>query len=403
MRYALECVHCGRVFEDDSLVRCPECGGLLEVTLRYDEIDVDRSTFESRGLGVWTFRELLPVDEEPVTMSEGGTGLHPCDRLAEEVGVSSLQVKNEGENPTGSFKDRGMTVGVTKARELGAEVVACASTGNTSASLAAYAARAGIRCVVLLPAGKVALGKLAQALFHGAEVIPVDGNFDDALSVVKRLADEGLVYILNSVNPFRLSGQRTIAYEICLQRGWDVPDAVVVPVGNAGNISAIWQGFLDLYELGLIEDLPRMYGVQAEGAKPVVEAIRSGAEDIEPDPEPETVATAIRIGDPVNAVKALRAIRCSGGWAVAVSDEEILAAQRELATTEGIFVEPASAASIAGLRKFVDMGEIGGDEDVVCVTTGHGLKDPEIVMKTCELPEPVPPDPEVIAERIKGA
>jgi len=403
LRYALECVHCGRVFEDDSLVRCPECGGLLEVTLRYDEIDVDRSTFESRGLGVWTFRELLPVDEEPVTMSEGGTGLHPCDRLAEEVGVSSLQVKNEGENPTGSFKDRGMTVGVTKARELGAEVVACASTGNTSASLAAYAARAGIRCVVLLPAGKVALGKLAQALFHGAEVIPVDGNFDDALSVVKRLADEGLVYILNSVNPFRLSGQRTIAYEICLQRGWDVPDAVVVPVGNAGNISAIWQGFLDLYELGLIEDLPRMYGVQAEGAKPVVEAIRSGAEDIEPDPEPETVATAIRIGDPVNAVKALRAIRCSGGWAVAVSDEEILAAQRELATTEGIFVEPASAASIAGLRKFVDMGEIGGDEDVVCVTTGHGLKDPEIVMKTCELPEPVPPDPEVIAERIKGA
>ncbi len=403
MRYALECVSCGRVFEDDSLVRCPECGGLLEVTLKYEEIDVNRSTFESRGLGVWTFRELLPVDEEPVTMSEGGTGLHPCGRLADDIGVSSLQVKNEGENPTGSFKDRGMTVGVTKARELGAEVVACASTGNTSASLAAYAARAGIRCVVLLPAGKVALGKLAQALFHGAEVIPVEGNFDDALSVVKRLADEGLVYILNSVNPFRLSGQRTIAYEICLQRSWDVPDAVVVPVGNAGNISAIWQGFLDLYELGLIEDLPRMYGVQAKGARPIVEAIRRGAEDIEPDPEPETVATAIRIGDPVNAVKALRAIRCSGGWAVAVSDEEILAAQRELATREGIFVEPASAASIAGLKKFVEMGEIGSDEDVVCVTTGHGLKDPEIVMKTCELPEPVPPDPEVIAERIKGA
>ncbi len=403
MRYALECVSCGRVFEDDSLVRCPECGGLLEVTLKYEEIDVNRSTFESRGLGVWTFRELLPVDEEPVTMSEGGTGLHPCGRLADDIGVSSLQVKNEGENPTGSFKDRGMTVGVTKARELGAEVVACASTGNTSASLAAYAARAGIRCVVLLPAGKVALGKLAQALFHGAEVIPVEGNFDDALSVVKRLADEGLVYILNSVNPFRLSGQRTIAYEICLQRSWDVPDAVVVPVGNAGNISAIWQGFLDLYELGLIENLPRMYGVQAKGARPIVEAIRRGAEDIEPDPEPETVATAIRIGDPVNAVKALRAIRCSGGWAVAVSDEEILAAQRELATREGIFVEPASAASIAGLKKFVGMGEIGSDEDVVCVTTGHGLKDPEIVMKTCELPEPVPPDPEVIAERIKGA
>ncbi len=403
MRYALECVSCGRVFEDDSLVRCPECGGLLEVTLKYEEIDVNRSTFESRGLGVWTFRELLPVDEEPVTMSEGGTGLHPCGRLADDIGVSSLQVKNEGENPTGSFKDRGMTVGVTKARELGAEVVACASTGNTSASLAAYAARAGIRCVVLLPAGKVALGKLAQALFHGAEVIPVEGNFDDALSVVKRLADEGLVYILNSVNPFRLSGQRTIAYEICLQRSWDVPDAVVVPVGNAGNISAIWQGFLDLYELGLIENLPRMYGVQAKGARPIVEAIRRGAEDIEPDPEPETVATAIRIGDPVNAVKALRAIRCSGGWAVAVSDEEILAAQRELATREGIFVEPASAASIAGLKKFVEMGEIGSDEDVVCVTTGHGLKDPEIVMKTCELPEPVPPDPEVIAERIKGA
>ncbi|WP_456481979.1 threonine synthase [Methanopyrus sp.] len=401
MHYALECVECGSEFEDDSLVRCPECGGLLEVALRYDEIDVSRSTFEGRRLGVWAFRELLPVNtDDPVTMSEGGTGLHPCPRLGEELGVGELFVKNEGENPTGSFKDRGMTVGVTKAVELGAEVVACASTGNTSASLAAYAARADLTCAVLLPVGKVALGKLAQALFHGARVIPVDGNFDDALDVVKELADEGVVYILNSVNPFRLSGQRTIAYEICLQLNWEVPDAVVVPVGNAGNISAIWQGFLDLYRLGIIDELPRMYGVQAEGAKPVVEAIRRGKEDIEPDPEPETVATAIRIGNPVNAVKALRAIRCSGGWAVEVSDEEILSAQRELATREGIFVEPASAASIAGLKKFVEDGEIDAGERVVCVTTGHGLKDPETVMEVCELPEPVEPDPETIRRLI---
>ncbi len=400
-RYTLECVECGRSFSDDTLLKCPECGGLLEVSLDYDEIEVDRGTLERRDLGVWTFRELLPVStDDPVTMGEGGTGLHPCPRLAEELGVRSLYVKNEGENPTGSFKDRGMTVGVTKAVELGAEVVACASTGNTSASLAAYAARAGITCAVLLPAGKVALGKLAQALFHGARVVPVDGNFDDALAVVRRLAEEGLVYLLNSVNPFRLCGQRTIAYEICLQMDWSVPDAVVVPVGNAGNISAIWQGFLDLYELGLIDDLPRMYGVQAEGARPVVDAIRSGKEDIDPDPEPETVATAIRIGNPVNAVKALRAIRNSGGWAVSVTDDEILEAQRELATTEGIFVEPASAASIAGLRKLVDRGEIDEGEEVVCVTTGHGLKDPEIVMETCELPEPVEPDPERIKERL---
>jgi len=399
--YALECVECGRTFSDDSLLRCPRCGGLLEVALDYDAIEVDRRTLERRELGVWAFRELLPVStDDPVTMGEGGTGLHPCPTLADELGVRSLHVKNEGENPTGSFKDRGMTVGVTKAVELGAEVVACASTGNTSASLAAYAARAGLTCAVLLPAGKVALGKLAQALFHGARVVPVDGNFDDALAVVRRLAEEGLVYLLNSVNPFRLSGQRTIAYEICRQLGWEVPDAVVVPVGNAGNISAIWQGFLDLRALGLIDELPRMYGVQAEGARPIVDAVLEGREDIEPDPDPETVATAIRIGNPVNAVKALRAIRCSGGWAVAVTDDEILRAQRELATKEGIFVEPASAASIAGLRRLVEAGEIEPDESVVCVTTGHGLKDPEIVMETCELPEPVEPDPERIKERL---
>ncbi|MCD4798699.1 MAG: threonine synthase, partial [Methanosarcinales archaeon] len=268
----------------------------------------------------------------------------------------------------------------------GMKTVACASTGNTSASLAIYGAKAGIPVVVLLPAGKVAMGKVAQAMMHGAKVLSIRGNFDDALKLVRDLCDNEGFYLLNSVNPYRLEGQKTIAFEIADQLGWEVPDKLVLPVGNAGNITAIYKGFREFYELGLTDRIPKMIGIQAEGSCPVVNAFKQNQKDIVPVTNPETIATAIRIGDPVNAVKALRAIYQSGGLAESVSDDEIVAAQKDLARLEGIGVEPASASSVAGLKKLVDMGAIKSDETVVCITTGHLLKDPEEVMDMCESP-----------------
>jgi len=329
-----------------------------------------------------------------VSLEEGGTPFCRCDKLGDDLGVE-LYVKVEGSNPTGSFKDRGMSVGITKALELGVDTVGCASTGNTSASLAAYAARAGLRCVVLLPAGKVALGKLAQAMFHGAEVISVRGNFDEALEAVTALALEGQLYLLNSVNPFRLEGQKSIGFEIVDDLGWKSPDRIILPVGNAGNISAIWKGITEFHEAGFIKDLPRMTGIQAEGAAPIVQAVFQGAEDIVPVEDPETVATAIRIGAPVSAKKALRAIYESDGMAETVTDAEILDAQKLLARREGIGVEPASAASIAGLKKLVESGQINKGEQIVCIVTGHLLKDPNTAIDACT--EPVKVDADINA------
>lgn len=348
------------------------------------------SDWASRPLSVWRYRELLPIGRriEPISLGEGGTSLHPCPRLGGMAGVRRLMVKNEGENPTGSFKDRGMTVGITKALELGKGWVACASTGNTSASLAAYAARAGMRCTVLVPKGGVAYGKMAQAIAHGAEIVEVEGNFDRALGLVIELAAKTPeLYLMNSVNPYRLEGQKTLALEVFDQLGGRAPDCVVVPVGNAGNISAIWKGFRELEALGLLKPpLPRMIGIQAEGAAPIAKAFKSGSSSIDPIERPATVATAIRIGKPASWKKALRAVRESGGLMEEVSDEEILSAQRALASKEGIFAEPASASSIAGLMKLRESGEISGDEVVVCVVTGHGLKDPDVVVKSFKGP-----------------
>jgi len=289
-------------------------------------------------------------------------------------------------NPTGSFKDRGMTVGVSMALQLGMESVACASTGNTSASLAAYGARAGIPAIVLLPAGKVALGKIAQALMHGARVISIRGNFDQALSIVRELCEKKGIYLLNSVNPYRLEGQKTIGFEVVDQLGGIVPDRMILPVGNAGNISAVYKGLLELNEMGLAEGMPKMTGIQAAGSCPVVRAINEDLPEVIPQLHPETVATAIRIGAPVNAEKVLHAIRKTGGLARSVTDEEILAMQRDLARKEGIGVEPASAASVAGLKKLVDEGAVDTDETIVCVVTGHLLKDPETVITQCNPP-----------------
>ena len=392
----LECIECGSRFKiHERFYACPKCRGLLEVEFEPSELKrkIDRKRLRTEPPSVWKYRAFMPIldDSKIVSLGEGGTPLYRCERLAKEIGLRELYVKYEGANPTGSFKDRGMTVGVTKALEFGARVVACASTGNTSASLAAYAAKAGLGCVVLLPSGKVASGKLSQTLIHGAQVIAVKGNFDEALAIVRKICeDREDIYLLNSLNPFRLQGQKSIAFEIADQLGWRVPDRVVVPMGNCANIWAIYKGFFELDVVGLTKGIPAMMGIQAEGAMPIVDAVKGGLDKFEPVKKPETIATAIRIGNPVNGPKALRAIRASGGTAEAVSDAEIIEAQKLLAKLEGIAVEPAGAASVAGLKKLVAQGVIKRNERVVCVATGHVLKDPEEVVRISKRPAEVP-------------
>jgi threonine synthase len=317
------------------------------------------------------YARFLPVTEAtpPLTLGEGDTPLVRAERLGRAIGAPNLHLKIEGQNPTGSFKDRGMVVAVAKAMEAGAKAVVCASTGNTSASAAAYGSAAGLEVIVILPKGQIALGKLLQALIAGARVVAVDGNFDQALAIVRGLAeqDDHPVTLVNSVNPFRLDGQKTAAFEICDDLG-RAPDILAIPVGNAGNISAYWAGFQDYVEARVTTATPRMWGFQAEGAAPLVLGRR-----VE---RPETVATAIRIGDPASWEKAIAARDESGGRIDAVTDDEILAAYRDLARLEGVFCEPASAASVAGVRKLATAGRLDPDETVVCVLTGHGLKDP---------------------------
>lgn len=379
--YSLKCIECGSEVEESKYV-C-NCGGLLEVSFDLDHVELNFK-LDGKNLTVWKYRNLLPVKIEPITLKEGGTPLYRVKGLEKELEIRKVYVKHEGLNPSGSFKDRGMTVGVTKAIELGKNAVGCASTGNTSASMAMYAARAGLKAYVLLPAGKVALGKVAQALMHGAEVIGIKGNFDDALRIIREVCERANIYLLNSVNPFRLEGQKTIAFEIVDEIG--VPDRVILPVGNAGNISAIFKGFKEFKELQLIDSIPKMVGIQAEGAAPIFKAFKDGKREIVPVKNPETIATAIRIGNPVNAKKALNAIYESNGLAESVSDDEIIQAQKIIAKS-GIGVEPASAASVAGLRKLAINGFIEKDETVVCIVTGNLLKDPETVIKICGEPK----------------
>jgi threonine synthase len=317
------------------------------------------------------YRRFLPVtDATPrLTLGEGFTPLLRAGRLGRELGLSQLYLKVEGQNPTGSFKDRGMVLAVSKALEEGANALICASTGNTSASAAAYGAAAGLEVVVVLPAGQIALGKLLQALVAGARVVAIEGNFDQALSIVRRLAADAShpITLVNSVNPHRLEGQRTAAFEVCDDLG-RAPDILAIPVGNAGNISAYWAGFLAYRDAGVVDALPRMFGFQAEGAAPIV---LGRVVD-----RPETVATAIRIGNPASWRTAAAARDESDGLIRAVTDEQIMAAYRDLATLEGVFCEPSSAAGVAGIRNLVASGELDRDSLVVCVLTGSGLKDP---------------------------
>ncbi len=380
--YSLKCVNCKKTYETNPwLFSCPKCRGLLDAVIDFSEVEISWNMFRKRPLGVWRYRELLPICSNftIISLGEGGTPLIRLYRLPKKLNIEfNVFVKFEGCNPTGSFKDRGMTVAISIAKNIGVNKVMVASTGNTAASAAAYAARAGIKCLIYLPKGKVAKGKLAQALLHGAEIVEVEGSFDDALKMVLEEAiKQYTIYPLNSFNPWRLEGQKTLAFELADVLG-DAPDVVVVPVGNAGNISAIWKGFRELYELGLISKLPRMIGVQAKGAAPLAKAWSIGLNKPLFIDKPETIATAIRIGKPINWSKALRAVRESNGSFVTVSDEEILLAQKTLAVLEGIAVEPASATTIAALNHIKDY--INRDEVVVLVATGHALKDPDVIL-----------------------
>lgn len=351
------------------------------------------NTYPWRGL-LHAFRDFLPVtDRTPlVSLNEGNTPLIPCCRIAERLGRDvEMWIKFEGMNPTGSFKDRGMTMAVSKAVEEGTRAVICASTGNTSASAAAYAARAGIACAVLIPSGKnVALGKLAQASMHGAKVIRIEGNFDQALEMVRTISDSHPITLVNSVNPYRIEGQKTGSFEVCMQLGGRAPDLHCIPVGNAGNITAYWKGYKEWQAHGHIDRLPILAGFQAAGAAPIVHG--------HPIEHPETIATAIRIGNPASWRQAVCAREQSGGLIDLVTDQEITEAYQFLAAREGIFCEPSSAASVAGLFKIAAQGAFdelrqgrsGEPIRVVCVLTGHGLKDPDYATKCSPLPEAVP-------------
>lgn len=340
------------------------------------------------------YKDFLPINDETpmLTLNEGNTPLIKLDRLSEEWGVE-LYVKTEGTNPTGSFKDRGMVMAMAKAKEEGSDTVICASTGNTSAAAAAYAARAGLRCIIVIPEGKIAMGKLAQAVMYGAEIFSIEGNFDQALQMVRNISEKEPITLVNSVNPYRLEGQKTAAFEVCDQLGY-APDILAIPVGNAGNISAYWKGFKEYHEVKN-SGLPKMHGFEAEGAAAIVHN--------RVFEEPETIATAIRIGNPASWQLATAAVEESNGKIDEVSDEEIVAAYQKLASNEGIFAEPASCASLAGVYKQLQNGVIKKGSKIVAILTGNGLKDPNTAIECSPIkPIVLPNDEQVVAEHIKG-
>ncbi len=387
MQSILQCMDCGQQYPVDQIrYVCDSCGSLLDVCHDFDKARISHALFDARlgtfqtpyHSGVWRYKELVypaAADEHIVTRPEGNTPLYPSPALAQWAGVKTLYLKHEGENPTGSFKDRGMTGGLTQARVLGVRRVACASTGNTSASLAAYAAFAGIEGIVFFQNKQIALGKLAQAVAYGATCIQVNADFDRNMELVREVADKLGIYVLNSINPFRLEGQKTIMFETLQQLRWQVPDWIVCPGGNLGNSSAFGKGLHELYELGLIDRLPRLAIIQAEGANPLYQSFQTGLNGLRPV-HAETIATAIKIGSPVNYAKAVRALRWTDGVVEQVSDQEIMDA-KALIDRQGIGCEPASACSLAGVAKLVRRGVIKPAETVVGILTGHVLKDPE--------------------------
>lgn len=385
--WTLKCVICdARYAGMDVRYRC-DCGGTLDVDHTHDLPDDYLNIVDARRnsndpinrSGVWRFRELvLPLGPDNiVTKPEGNTNLYESQRLSDWIGVGSVRLKHEGENPTASFKDRGMTAAISVAKALGMTSVACASTGNTSASMASYAAQAGMDGVVFIPAGKIAYGKLSQALAYGAKTIQIDGDFDAAMSLVQEVCAEEGIYLVNSVNPFRIEGQKAIGIELLQDLGWQVPDWIVLPGGNLGNNSALYKGLTELKELGLIDKLPRIAVIQAEGANPLYTAFSDGG-DVR-SMSANTLATAIQIGNPVSWRKSMRGVKATNGVVTQVSDQQILDAKAQV-DRSGIGAEPASCATVAGLKRLVEEGVIGRDETVCGVLTGHVLKDPGIVV-----------------------
>ena len=393
MNARLQCIACQKAFPLDEIRYTCDCGNLLSV--ERDAIGVGRDVFDARRAGrkpidqsgVWRFREgVLDVDDV-VTHPEGAT------RLYERGGIF---FKHEGENPTGSFKDRGMTVAMTQAKRLGARAVACASTGNTSASLAAYAAQAGLRAIVFIPAGKVAAGKLAQTLAYGATALQVRGDFDAAMRLVREACDRLGIYLVNSINPFRIEGQKTIVWELLQDLEWNAPDWIVVPAGNLGNTSAFGKALHEAHAYGWIDRVPRLAAIQARGANPFFRSF-TDAFTMRHKVAAETVASAIRIGDPVSYEKAIAAIRATNGVVEQVTDAELMAAKREI-DAMGIGCEPASATTLAGVRKLRAAGLMSDGERIVCVLTGHILKDPDSILKNVESIEIEPTIEAIIRE-----
>jgi len=367
---------------------CPQCNGLLDITYDFQIEDPEalKRLFQQRRLsndpldlsGVWRYRELLPFCPDlskVVTIQEGNTPIYEAPRCAEYTGLRKLYLKHQGLNPTGSFKDNGMTAGVTQARIMNSKIVACASTGNTSASMAAYAARANMKAVIFIPDQQIAFGKLSQSLDYGALTLQLEGDFDEAMKMVKEITDESEVYLLNSINPFRLEGQKTIIIEMLAQRNWKIPDRVVVPGGNLGNSSSFGKAIKELYDLGFINKMPMVTIIQAQRANPLYKTI------IDKSPrlirvEAHTLATAIKIGNPVSWKKAMRAMEWTNGWCDVVSEQEIADAKAMIGR-DGIGCEPASATTVAGIKKLIHTKEIDKEEDVVAVLTGNLLKDPD--------------------------
>jgi threonine synthase len=413
---------CGAVYGiRERIYVCPQCGGPLEIELRMPPAS-DRAELrklwagragsrEARDMsGVWRYRELLPFDDAApfVTLFEGNTPLYDAPRCAEYCGMAGLRLKHQGCNPTGSFKDTGMTAAITQAVVLGARTAVCASTGNTAASLAAYAARAGLQAAILVPHGQISAAKLAQSMDYGAAVLELNGNFDDCMRLIQELGDDRSIYVANSINPFRIEGQKTVAFELMQQRDWKVPDQIVVPGGNLGNSTALGKGFEEMLQLGLIDRLPKLNVVQAEGSAPLARLFaglgpKQSAQDVDlpstmaPVAHPRTLATAIKIGAPVSWRKSLRTVLRSHGQVISVSEREIADA-KAIIGRDGIGCEPASATTVAGIRKLVAVGRIQPDEDVFAVLTGHVLKDPDYVnqyhrgtlsMDSGEGPQPV--------------
>ena len=386
------CINCATEFDlNERIYVCSRCGDLLDIErakplaqgpekLRAVWLERLKSSDARDRSGVWRFRELLPfaADAKLVSLGEGNTPLYDAPRSAEYCGLNALKLKHQGNNPTGSFKDTGMTVAVTQALNLRMRLVACASTGNTAASLAAYAARARMACAILVPEGQVSDAKLAQALDYGAKVLEIEGNFDVCMRVIKELAEQSSLYLVNSINPFRIEGQKTVAFELAEQLGWDPPDHLIVPGGNLGNSSAFGKGFRELLDHGLIPKQTRISVIQAEGAAPFARFFDS--RQFVDEKHPRTLATAIKIGAPVSWKKAWRAVHESDGKVITVSEQEIADAKAMIGR-DGIGCEPASATTVAGIRKLVRDGFIKKDERVVAILTGHLLKDTDYVIK----------------------